>query len=97
MSALKSGDQIDQRRTDPEERLGDREERSADDRLSDLQVGLVGVLDAVAVNLVLLSPEHLGQQDPGHRQGLLRDRAHRRQRSLSVATSDVAGRVRPAG
>ena len=53
VGALEPGDQIDERRADPEERLGDGEERSADHRLADLQVGLVGVLDAVAVDLVL--------------------------------------------
>jgi hypothetical protein len=64
VSALKPSDQVNERWADPEERLRDREERSPDDRLSDLKVGLVGVLGAVAVDLVLLAPEHLGQQDP---------------------------------
>jgi hypothetical protein len=36
VSALKAGYQIDQRRADPKERLGDGEERSPGDRLSDL-------------------------------------------------------------
>lgn len=96
MRALKTSDQIDQRWTDPEERLGHREERSPDDRLSDLEVGLVSVLDAVAVNFVLLAPKHLGQQDPGHRQGLLRDRAHCRQRSLGFAASRSPGASDPS-
>ena len=86
VSALKPGHEIDQRRADPEERLRDGEERSADNRLPDLQIGLVGVLGAVASDLVLLASEHLGQQDPGYREGLLSDRAHDRQRGLGLAT-----------
>ena len=87
MRALQTGHQIHERGADPEERLGDGEERAADHRLADLQLGLVGVLDAVAVDLVRLSAEHLGQQNPRHRQRLLGDRPHRRKRGLRIAPS----------
>ena len=79
------GDQVDQRRRDPEERPDGGEEHLPGHRLPDLQRGLGLVLGLVARDLERLPVEDLRQQHAGHRQRLLGDRAHLGQRGLRPA------------
>jgi len=94
---LDAGQQVDRDRGDREEGRDHREERPADQLLTDRELRQAFVLCDVPRGRAALAAEHLGEQRSGDRQRLLGERGHVRQRDLGLPRQPSADLPDAAG